>query len=334
MTEGASVKAITYSEYGSPEVLRLEETDKPTINPDEILVRIQAAAVNPLDWHFMRGTPYFMRLMTGLARPKTQRLGVDFSGEVEAVGAEVMQFKPGDRVFGACRGAFGEYGVLKESSAVEHTGSLTPEQAATIPIAGLTALQGIRDKGGVQPGHEVLINGASGGVGTFAVQIARALGATVTGVCSARNIELVQSIGADHVIDYGQEDFTQRERRYDLVFHLAGNPSLSALRRVLKPGGKCVMAGGSSGRWKFGFWSMIGSQLWSAVSSRKLIPMLTKENKADLATVRDYVEAKQVNPVIDRRYALAEVPEAIRYLETGRARGKVVIVMGKTDTEG
>ncbi len=231
------MKAIVYHNYGPPDVLKYEEIVAPTAGDDEVLIRVRAASVNPLDWHFMRGTPYFLRIMTGLLKPKDRRLGVDVAGQVEAVGRNVTQFKPGDEVFGSCRGAFAEYACTAESALVTKPDNVTFEQAASVPVAAYTALQGLRDKGHIQPGHKVLINGAAGGVGTLAVQIAKSFGAEVTGVCSTRNVDLVRSLGADRVIDYTQEDFTKSGQGYDLIFDCVGNHSLSAYRRVLSPKG-------------------------------------------------------------------------------------------------
>src|SRR6266849_2973587 len=248
--QGGLMKAIVHCEYGSPDVLKLEDIEKPTPGDDQVLVRVRAASVNPLDWHYIRGTPYFMRLGAGLRKPKVTRLGVDFAGTVEAVGRSVKRFQPGDEVFGGRTGAFAEYVSVREDRAVVlKPANLTFEQAASVPIAAITALQGLRDKGKVQPGQKVLINGASGGVGTFAVQIAKSFGAEVTGVCSTRNVDMVRSIGADHVVDYTQEDFTRSGRQYDLMVDCIGNRSLSACMSVLTPKGTYVVVGGPDGRW-------------------------------------------------------------------------------------
>ena len=320
------MKAIVYHDYGSPDVLQLEEIEKPVAADNEVLIKVRAASINPLDWHFMRGTPYIVRIvMTGLSKPKNPRLGVDVAGQVEAVGSTVTQFKPGDEVFGTCRGAFAEYVCTSESNLVIKPNNVTFEQAAAVPIAAFTALQGLRDKGKIQPGQKVLVNGASGGIGTFAVQIAKSYGAEVTAVCSTRNIEMVRSIGADRVIDYTREDFTKSEQQYDLIFDAIGNHSLSARRRLLSPKGICVMAGGPSGRWKMGLASGIKALVWSQFSSRKLIGLLAKASKEDLTILQNLMETGKIKPVIDRRYKLSELPEAIRYLEEGHAHGKVVI---------
>jgi NADPH:quinone reductase-like Zn-dependent oxidoreductase len=322
------MKAIVYQNYGPPDVLQIEEMEKPTAGDNEVLIKVHAASVNPLDWHFMRGTPYIVRIvMTGLSKPKNPRLGVDVAGHVEAVGSKVTQFKASDEVFGTCRGAFAEYVCTSESNLVIKPNNVTFEQAAAVPIAAFTALQGLRDKGKIQPGQKVLVNGASGGIGTFAVQIAKSYGAEVTAVCSTRNIEMVRSIGADRVIDYTREDFTKSEQQYDLIFDAIGNHSLSARRRLLSPKGICVMAGGPSGRWKMGLASGFKALIWSQFSSRKLTGLLAKASKEDLTILQNLMETGKIKPVIDRRYKLSELPEAIRYLEEGHARGKVVITV-------
>jgi NADPH:quinone reductase-like Zn-dependent oxidoreductase len=328
------MKGIVYCNYGSPEVLKFEEIAKPTAGDDEVLIKVRAASVNPLDWHFMRGTPYIVRMMTGLRKPKITRLGVDVAGQVEAVGRNVTQFILGDEVFGACRGAFAEYACASESAFVLKPHNVTFEQAASVPIAALTALQALRDKGQVQPGQAVLINGAAGGVGTFAVQIAKSFGAVVTGVCSTRNVDMVRSIGADRVIDYTQEDFTQMGQRYDLFFDCVGNHSLSACRRVLNPKGIYVPVGGTADRWMIGPLARAITALvlsWF-VSQKLVIFFLAKPNKEDLTILHDLMAAGKLTLVIDRRYRLSEVPEAIRYLEEGHARGKVVITLERDNT--
>ena len=323
------MKAIVYRNYGSPDVLRLEEIEKPTAGDDEILIKVRAAAVNPLDLLF-RGTSYMVRIITGLRKPKDTRLGVDVAGQVEAVGRNVTQFKLGDAVFGTCKGAFAEYVCASESAVVVKPDNVTFEQAASVPIAALTALQGLRlgglgDKGQIQAKHKVLINGASGGVGTFAVQIAKSFGADVTGACSKRNVAMVRSIGADRVIDYVQQDFTKSGQRYDLIFDCVGNHSLSAHRRALNPNGVCVVAGAK------GLWDFLTRALTAPVLSRsvsqKFVIFIAKLNKEDLTIMRELMATGKVTPVIDRRYSLSEVPEAIRYLEKRHARGKVVITL-------
>jgi len=322
------MKAIVYAEYGSPEVLQFTEVAKPSPKDDEVLIQIHAASVNPLDWHYMRGTPYLVRIQAGLRKPKATRLGVDVAGHVEAVGRNVTQFKLGDEVFGACRGAFAEYACASERSLALKPANVTFEQAAAVAIAGFTALQGLRDKGHVQPGQKVLINGAAGGVGTFAVQIARSFGADVTGVCSTRNVDLVRSIGADRVIDYTQEDFTRSGQRYDLILDMIGNHSLSGCRRALRPEGTLVLVGGpDNGRWLGPLTGLLKAVVLSRFVSQKLLPFLAHSSKEDLITMQGLLEAGKVTPVIDRSYPLSEVPEAIRYLEEGHAQGKVVITL-------
>ncbi len=262
------MKAIVYYRYGPPNVLQFTDIEKPTPGEKEVLIKVRAASVNPYDFHFMRGTPYVVHLVAGMRRPKSPRLGADVAGRIEAVGAQVTRFKPGDEVFGVARGAFAEYACASETGLAAKPRNLTFEQAASVPIAALTALQGLRDKGHIQPGQKVLVNGAAGGVGTFAVQIAKSFGADVTGVCSTRNVEMVRSIGSDQVIDYTQEDFTRSGQRYDLIFDTVGNHSLSACRRVLNSKGILVMAGGSSGRWQMGLMRAVRALLWSQFSSR------------------------------------------------------------------
>jgi NADPH:quinone reductase-like Zn-dependent oxidoreductase len=323
------MKAIVYHRYGSPDVLRYEEIEKPTFRDDEVLIKVRAASVNPLDWHFMRGTPYFIRMMAGLHKPKVTRLGVDVAGQVEAVGRNVTQFKPGDEVFGSCRGAFAEYVRTSESALVMKPNNVTFVQAASVPVAAITALQGLRDKGKIQMGQKVLINGAAGGVGTFTVQIAKSFGAEVTGVCSTRNAELVRSIGADHVVDYTRADFTKGEQRYDIFFDCIGNHSLSSCLRVLNPKGIYIPVGGSMGNWMIGalaqsVWALVLSRF---VSQKLAIFFLARLNKPDLTVLRELLENGKVTPAIDRCYKLSEAAEAIRYLEEGHARGKVVITL-------
>jgi NADPH:quinone reductase-like Zn-dependent oxidoreductase len=321
------MKAIVYRCYGAPDVLNFEDIEKPTPADDEVLVKVHAAALNPLDWHYMRGTPYIVRAESGLGAPRNPQLGVDFAGTVEAIGKNVRRFRPGDEVFGGRTGAFAEYVRVREDRALAlKPANLTFEQAASVPIAAVTALQGLRDEGRIQRGQKVLINGASGGVGTFAVQIAKSFGADVTGVCSTRNVEMVRSIGADHVIDYTQEDFTLSGQRYDLILDTVGNHSLLEYRRVLNPNGIVVIVGGpSDDPWIGPLTSLIKAILLSPFVSQKFVMMLAELNEADLAIMRDLMQAGKVTPVIDRRYRLSEVPAALRYLEQGHARGKVVI---------
>jgi NADPH:quinone reductase-like Zn-dependent oxidoreductase len=329
------MKAIVHHDYGPPDVLRLEEIDKPVPNDDQVLVRVRAASVNPLDWHFMRGSPYIARLQMGLVRPKETRLGVDLAGQVEAVGKKVTQFKPGDEVFGTEFGAFAEYVCTDEKSLVLKPESITFEQAAAIPVAGATALQGLRDKGKLQAGQKVLINGAAGGVGTFAVQIAKSLGAEVTGVCSARNAEMVRSLGADRVIDYAKEDFTKGEQRYDVILDMIGNHSLSDEMRTLTPQGRLVIVGSTDkGNWLGPVSLMLRAAVLSRFVSHDVGAFLANTTQADLTIVGNLVQAGKVRSVIDRRYRLSEVPDAIRYLEEGHARGKVVIDVDGGEEEG
>ena len=331
------MQAIVYCDYGSADVLKLEDIEKPTPGDDDVLVRVRAAALNPLDWHYMRGTPYIMRMETGLRKPKVTRLGVDFAGTVEAVGKNVTQFKPGDDVFGGRTGAFAEYVTVRQDrSVVLKPRNLTFEQAASVPVAAITALQGLRDEGNVQPGQKVLINGASGGVGTFAVQIARSFGADVTGVCSTRNLDMVRSIGAGRVVDYTKEDFTRVDERYDVVLDNVGNRSLLDVRHVMNPEGKYILIGGGGpddGRWIGPLIKPIKAVVLSWFVRQDMGMHLAELNREDLTVLRDLMQAGKVTPVIDRTYPLSEVPEAIRYLETGRARGKVVITLEQPGTE-
>jgi NADPH:quinone reductase-like Zn-dependent oxidoreductase len=335
VSEGAELmKAIVYRCYGSADVLELEDVEKPTPTDNEVLVKVAAAAVNPLDWHYMRGSPYFMRLGSGLGKPKDTRLGVDFAGMVEAVGSKVTLFKPGDEVFGGRTGAFGEYVVVREDRAVvPKPANVTIEQAASVPIAALTALQALRDKGELQPGQKVLINGASGGVGTFAVQIAKSLGAEVTGVCSTRNVDMVRSIGADHVFDYTKEDYTESGQRYDLIIDMVGNHSLSANRQVLKPEGKFVIIGGAKGNWLGPLMGPLKAALFSPFVDQEFGMMLARMDKEDLVFLGELMQSGKVTPVIDRRYRLDEVPAAIEYSEEGHARGKIIINLEMRDRE-
>jgi len=321
------MKGIVYRCYGPPDVLKFEDIEKPTAKDNEVLVKVHAAAVNPLDWHYMRGTPYLVRMDAGLGAPGNPRLGVDFAGTVEAVGKDVKRFKAGDEVFGGKYGAFAEYvSVSEERALVLKPANLTFAQAAAVPIAAVTALQALRDKGRIKPGQKVLINGASGGVGTFAVQIAKSFGAEVTGVCSTRNVEMVRSIGADHVIDYTQEDFTKSGQRYDLILDNVGNRPLLEYRRILNDKGIFVIIGGpNTGPWLGPMASPIKAILLSPFVSQEFVMILAELNKEDLAILADLMQAGKVTPVIDRSYKLSEVPAAIAYLEEGHARGKVVI---------
>ena len=323
------MKAIVQDKYGSPDVLELKEIDKPVAKDDEVLVRVHAASINAADWHLLRGMPYIMRVMgNGLLRPKTVVRGRDVAGKVEAVGKNVTQFQPSDEVYAEVdTGSFAEYTCVSEDVLGLKPTNLTLEQAATVPLAANTALQGLRDRGQIQPEQKVLINGAGGGVGTFAVQLAKSFGADVTGVCSTTKVDLVRSIGADEVIDYTQEDFTQNGRRYDLVFDLVANRSLADCRRALTPKGTLVLSGGEGGPWLGPFGLILNAVVMSPFSSQSLRPFLARQSKEDLQVLKELIEAGKVKPVIDKTYPLSEVPEAIRYLEEGHARGKVVITV-------
>jgi len=323
------MKAIVYHRYGSPDVLKCEEIEKPVVGDNEVLLKVRAASVNPADWHLMEGKPFLVRLFgLGLLKPKDARAGRDVAGQVEAAGKNITQFKPGDAVFGACPGAFAEYACASESRLAMKPDSVTFEQAASVAIAALTALQGLRDKGQIQPGQKVLINGAAGGVGTFAVQIAKCFRAEVTGVCSTRNVDMVRSIGADRVIDYTQQDFTQSGESWDLIFDLVANHSLSAVRRVLNPKGRYVGAGIGPGGSVIGFFARAAlAPVLSRFVSQKFFVFITKITKEDLIVMRDLMQAGKVTPAIEKRYRLSEVPEAIRYLATGHARAKLVITL-------
>jgi len=325
-SESETMKAIVYRCYGSSDVLKFEDIEKPMPADNEVLVKVVAASVNPLDWHFMRGSPYFMRLMSGLGSPNNTGMGVDFAGTVEAVGRDVTRFKPGDAVFGGGSGAFAEYVTVREDRAVVmKPGNVTFEQAAAAPIAAITALQALRDKGKIQPGQKVLINGASGGVGTFAVQIAKSFGADVTGVCSTRNVEMVLSIGADHVVDYTKEDYTESGEQYDLIIDMVSNHSLSANRKALEPNGSLVIIGGGKGNWLGPMMGPIKAAMLSPFVDQEFGMLLAQMDREDLATLGELMQAGTVTPVIDRRYRLSEVPAAIRYSEEGHARGKIII---------
>ena len=328
---GARMQAIVYCDYGTAEVLRLEDVAKPMPGDDEILVRVHAAGVNPLDWHYMRGTPYLMRLGSGLRKPKDTRLGVDYAGTVEAVGQNVTRFKPGDEVFGGRSGALAQYVVARADRAVAlKPPNVSLEQAGAVAIAATTALQGLRDAGQLKAGQKVLINGASGGVGTFAVQIAKAMGAEVTGVCSTRNVELVRSLGADHVIDYTQQDYTAGDLRYDVVLDNVGNRSLLENRRVLLPEGRYVLIGGGgpdAGHWFGPLLKPLQAVLLSPFVSQHMGLHLATLTSEDTSVLASMMRSGAVTTVIDRRYPLPETAAAIRYLEEGRARGKVVVTI-------
>ena len=327
------MKAIVYKEYGSPDILHLEDVEKPTPKDNEVLIKVQAVAVNAADLHLLRADPFLIRLGSGLLKPKNTILGADIAGRVEAVGTNVKQFQVGDEVFGdisACGwGGFAEYVCACEAALVLKPANVTFEQAAAVPMAAVTALQGLRNKGHVQPGQKVLINGASGGVGSFAVQIAKSFGAEVTAVCSTQNVEMVRSIGADHVIDYTQEDFTQNEQQYDLIMAANGYHPISDYKRALSPKGIYVMTGGSGAQMSQ---AMIQGSWISMTGSQKMGNLLAKPNQKDLAYMKGLLEASKVSPVIDRYYPLSEVPAALRYLEGGHAKGKVIITMDQTNS--
>ena len=321
------MKAVVRQRYGGPEVLELRELERPDPADDEVLVQVRAASLNRADWYSLNGRPYVARPTEGLRAPKNERLGVDFSGTVEAVGKDVTSFRPGDEVFGGKDGAFAEFVCVREERAiVPKPPNVTFEQAAAVGVAGLTALQGLRDKGGLQPGQKVLVNGASGGVGTFAVQVAKALGAEVTAVCSSGNVEQARSLGADGVVDYTAKDFTRSGRRYDLIFDVAGSRSWSQLKRVLEPEATVVLVGGSmSNRWLGPLGHVVGTSLASLPGSRKTPFFIAKFNKPDLEVLRGMLEAGRLTPVVERQYPLADVAEAFRYLGEGHARAKVVL---------
>ena len=322
-----TMQSIRYHCYGSPEVLRLEHLERPTPADDELLVRVHAAAVNPLDWHYMRGEPYIMRLMSGIGAPNDPTMGVDFAGTVEAVGKNVSKFRPGDEVFGGRSGAFSEYITINQDRAVAlMPANVSFEEAAAVGIAGITALQGLRDKGQVQAGDKVLINGASGGVGSFAVQIAKAMGAEVTGVCSERNAEMVRSIGADHVIDYRQQDFTELGKRYDVILDNVGNHPLLKVRNALEPEGRLVMVGNANqGKFIGPLWRPVRATLADLFIEQSLVGLLAKFNQGDLITLAELMREQELRPVIDRTYAFTEIRQAIEYSESGSARAKIIV---------
>jgi NADPH:quinone reductase-like Zn-dependent oxidoreductase len=320
------MKAIAQDVYGSPDVLELREIEKPVVADGEVLVRVHAASVNPADWHYMRGQPYIARIAFGLPQPKEKVRGSDLAGQVEVVGKNVKGLEAGDEVFGCCPRAFAEYVCAAENRFVRKPAGATLEQAAAVPIAGVTALQGLRDHGRLQSGQKVLINGASGGVGTFAVQIAKSFGAEVTGVCSTQNVDMVRSIGANRVIDYKREDFAESGEHYDLVLDTVGR-SLSGCRRALTPNGTLVLIGGSAGRWIDGLGGVVKARALSPFVRQRLVSFVARVNNEDMVVLKDLMGAGKVTPVIDRTYPLSETPEAIRYLEAGHARGKVVITV-------
>ena len=324
-----TMKAIVRHRYGSPDVLTLEDVEKPSVEDDGVLVRVRAASLNALDWHFMRGAPVLARMGEGLRAPKTQGLGVDVAGEVEAVGKDVTEFRPGDAVFGRALGAFAQYVRAKPRSLVPKPANISFEQAAAIAVAGSTALQGLRDGGQLTHGQRVLVNGGGGGVGTFAVQIAAALGGEVTAVCGTHNVELVRSLGASRVIDYSREDFTRSGQRFDLILDVAANRSLAACARVLTPDGTLVVIGAAgSGRSIVPIaMRMLGAKVRSRFGRRRMFMLMAKITKEDLIVLKELIEAGKLTPVIDRTYPLNETAAAMRYLEQGHSRGKVVITI-------
>ena len=327
------MRAIVYKSYGPSDVLQLKDVEKPTPKDNEVLVRVYAASVNAADWRMMRADPFLVRLYAGFLKPtKFQTLGADIAGRVVAVGKSVRQFHPGDEVFGdvfaSGFGGFAEYKCANESELVMKPANISFEEAAAVPLAALTALQGLRDKGQIQPGQRVLINGASGGVGTFAVQLAKYFGAEVTAVCSTGKVELARSLGADHVIDYTREDFTRSGQRYELIFAANGNRSIFDYRRVLTSKGAYVMAGGNTGQL---FQVLLLGPLISLFGKQRMGSLTSTPNQKDLQFMKELLESGKIKPVIDRRYPLSEVPEAIRYVEEGHAKGKVVIVVERGD---
>lgn len=323
---GETMRAAMTRCYGSADIVTHEELSVPEIAADEVLVRVRAAGVNPADWHYMRGSPYLMRLSSGIGTPSDVRMGVDFAGTVAAVGSAVTRFAVGDEVFGGASGAFAEYVTVREDRAIaKKPDNVSFEQAGSVAIAGLTALQALRDKGGLEPGQRVLINGASGGVGTFAVQIAKSMGADVTGVCSTRNVEMVTSIGADRVIDYTKESFTERPERYDLIVDMVGNHPPSAVADVLTPQGTLVIVGGAKGNWIAPFLGPLKAVLLNKFVDQEITVLLARLTGDDMRAMAELMQAGDVTPVIDKRYPLAGVQDAIRYSESGRARGKIAL---------
>jgi NADPH:quinone reductase-like Zn-dependent oxidoreductase len=320
------MKAIVYEKYGSPDVLKTEEVEQPVAKDNEVLVKIHAASVNPLDWHISGAKPFLVRLDQGLLKPKNNTLGADIAGRAEAVGKDIKMFKPGDEVFGDIfNGGFAEYVCVAEDKLVPKPPNISFEEAAAVPVAALTALQGLRDIGKIRSGQKVLVNGASGGVGTFTVQIAKSFGTEVTGVCSTPNLDMVRSIGADHVIDYTQEDFTRTGQSYDLIYDAVGNRTVSDLKRILSPKGICALMGYTSVALLFR--TMLMGPLVSMTSNKKFGTMVANSNQKDMFFLANLLETSKIKPVIDRRYTLNEVPEALRYLEKGHAKGKVVITL-------
>jgi NADPH:quinone reductase-like Zn-dependent oxidoreductase len=320
-----AMRAFVRDRYGSPEIMRIEEVPSPALADDAALVRVQASSINAYDWHMLRGKPYVARLGEGLRAPKARILGLDVAGTVEAVGPAMMSLKPGDRVYGSRSGAFAEYVVSK--NLVRMPSNLTFEQAAAVSVAGQTALQGLRDKGGLRPGQRVLVDGAGGGVGTFAVQIAKALGAEVTAVTTTGNLELMRSIGADNVLDYTTTDFTRSGARYDLIIDIGGRHSLASLRRALVAGGTAVLVAPSPGEWVGFLGRIAGAAVTSRFATRKIRPFLSSVRADDLRSLTTMIEDGAITPIIDRIYPFAQIPEAIRHVESGAARGKVVVTI-------
>ena len=327
------MKAILFSKYGSPDVLQFTDVEKPTPDENQVLVKVIAASANPLDWHRMRGQPFLVRMGEGLRKPKNQKLGADIAGRVDAVGKNVTEFKPGDEVFGVGSGGFAEYALAGKSKLALKPVNLSFEAAAAVPVAAFTALQGLRDTGQIQAGQKVLVNGASGGVGTFAVQIAKAFGAEVTGVCSTPKLDMIRSIGADHVVDYTREDFTRNGQQYDLIYDAVGNRSVFAYRRALSSQGKCIIAGFTSLPRLLEY--MILGSLVSKSGGKQIIGQgLASTAQENLLAIKALLETGKVVPVIDRCYPLSETAGAIRYLETGHASGKVIIIVKFRDQSG
>ncbi|MDP1719839.1 MAG: NAD(P)-dependent alcohol dehydrogenase [Candidatus Nanopelagicaceae bacterium] len=321
------MRAIVHNTYGSPDALEFQEIEKPEMTDDGVMVCVRAASINPVDLYMLMGTPLLVRMSNGVRRPKNNRLGIDFAGTVEAVGKDVTEFRVGDEVFGGENGALAEYVCVRDGF-VSKPANLTFEEAATVPVAAITALQGLRDKGQIQPGQKVLINGASGGVGTFAVQIAKALGAEVTAVCSTRNVELVRSLGADHVIDYTREDYTRSDRRYDLILDLAGSKSWSESRRILNPQATLVIVGAPKGNALLGpLGHIVKVRLAALRSSQKVVFFMAKINQADMMVLRELLESGKVKSVIDRNYLSNQMSDAFRYLGEGHAQGKIVLTL-------
>ena len=322
-----TMQAIVHRRYGGPDVLRLEDVEVPAVDDDTILVRVRAASINAYDWHLMRGDPYLVRTEEGVLKPKRAIAGVDMAGQVEAVGKNVTEFRPGDAVFGERDGAFAEYVAAKATSLALKPGNLTFEKAAAVPMAGFTALQALRDKGRVQPGQRVLVTGAAGGVGSFAIQLAKAFGATVTGVCHTENVEMVRSMGADDVIDYTAEDFTRRRETFDLILDIAASPSLIACRRVLSPGGTLVVVGAPMGRWFAPLRRPIMAVVLSQLGSKRLLPFLARRSKDDLVVLASLIEAGTISPVVDSAFPMKHAADAMRHMENDHIGGKVVITV-------